>query len=126
MGRTFILVLAAALPLPGCLLLAGAAVGAGVVRVAGEDAAEVVIERDYATVFAASEEEMKARGVLQSSNRETGTLRGRIGGSDLQVSVLREAETSVRARVTARRDSGVSPDPSSARLLATGIVKRTR
>ena len=111
--------------LPGCLLVAGAAVGAGVVYAAGEDSSEVRVEADAARAYSAAREEVILRGTLQTSDAAGGTLTARIGTSDVTVKVVGEpTENRTRVTVTARANAGISPDRDTAERVAVAIVKR--
>lgn len=123
--RFAVLLAAAALALPGCLLLAGAAIGAGIVHVVGSDSAEVVLEKDRAKVFEAAREEVKTRGVVETADAEAGTISGRVGSSSVEIAVAKETDSTVKVTVESRKNSGISPDPDTAQQVATAIVKRT-
>lgn len=119
------LLAAAALALPGCLLLAGAAIGAGIVHVVGSDSAEVVLEKDRAKVFEAAREEVKTRGVVETADAEAGTISGKVGSSSVAIAVAKETDSTVKVTVESRMNAGISPDPDTAQQVATAIVKRT-
>lgn len=122
------LALAAALfALPGCVLVAGAAVGAGIVYATGEDSCEVRVEVNGAAAYAASREEVVLRGKVESSDPAVGILEARIGTSDVKVTVVEEAGgTRSVVTVKARSAGGLAPDAETARILAVAVVKRTR
>lgn len=117
----------ALLVLPGCLLVAGAAVGAGIVYATGEDTAEVRVDVDAAAAYAASREEVIARGRIETSDPEAGILTATIGTSSVKVTVWADAqEGRSRVSVKARTASGLGPDMETARTLTVAVVKRTR
>ena len=116
--------LAAALSAPGCVFLAGAAVGAGVVHVVGEDSTEVVLEQSYESVFDASKEELGAQGTVEASDSEAGLVEGTVGSSSVRITVVRETESSVRVTVKSRKNAGISPDPETAEQISYALVKR--
>jgi len=118
-------VLAAALAVPGCVFLAGAAIGAGIVHAVGEDSTEVVLEEPYDAVFDASREELRARGVVEAADSEAGLLEGTVGGSSVKITVKRETDTTVRVTVKARKNAGISPDPEAAEQVSYGILRRS-
>jgi hypothetical protein len=118
---------AALLLLPGCLLVAGAAIGDGIVYTTGEDTAEVRVEVNPAAAFAAAREEFIARGQVETSDADAGTLAGKIGTSNVKVTVWGEAkEGTSRVSVKARTNADLGPDMETARTLSVAIVKRTR
>ena len=118
---------AALVLLPGCLLVAGAAVGAGIVYSTGEDTAEVRVDVNPAAAFAASRQELIARGQLETSDPEKGILTGTIGASTVKVTVWGEVEEGhSRVSVKARTNAGFGPDMETARTLTVAVVKRTR
>jgi hypothetical protein len=118
---------ASLLLLPGCLLVAGAAVGAGVVYATGEDTAEVRVEVNPAAAYAAAREEVLARGKVETSDPEAGILTGTIGSSSVKVTVREEAQEGHSfVSVKARTNAGLGPDMETARTLTVAVVKRTR
>lgn len=117
--------LAAVLAAPGCVFLAGAAIGAGVVHVVGEDSTEVVVEQSYQSVFDASKEELGAQGVVEASDSDSGMVEGSVGSSSVRITVRRETDSSVRLIIKARKNAGISPDPETAEQLSYGVLRRT-
>ncbi len=120
--------LAAALPLSitGCLFVAGAAIGAGIVHTTGEDTAEVVVEANSASAYAAAREEIQNRGVVESADADSSRVQGTVGGSSVTVSVSSPSSGEARVSVSARKNGGISPDIDTAEQVAMSIVKRTR
>lgn len=118
---------AALLLLPGCVLVAGAAVGAGIVYAAGEDTAEVRVDVNAAAAFAASREEIIRRGKIDSADEAAGVIEARIGTSTVTVTVAEEPD-GARSRVTvkARSTAGLAPDMETARILTVAVLRRTR
>lgn len=113
--------------LPGCLLVAGAAIGAGIVYSTGEDTAEVRVDADEAAAFAAAREEVILRGQIETSDPEVGRIEARIGTSTVTVTVRGEPEGAhSRVTVKARKAGGLGPDMDTAQTLAVAVVKRTR
>jgi len=121
-----LLLAAAAAPLPGCLLLAGAALGAGIVHVTSEDGAVVLLEVGPEAAFAAARGVLSDRGVLESADREAGLLRGTVGSSSVEVRVEDRGDGKSRVAVEARKNGGVSPDVTTAQQTAAGILERCR
>jgi len=118
---------ASLLLLPGCLLVAGAAVGAGIVYSTGEDTAEVRVDVNAAAAFAASREEVILRGKIDSADEAAGVIEARIGTSTVRVAVVEEPEGGhSRVSVKARTTAGLAPDMETARILTVAVVKRTR
>jgi hypothetical protein len=115
-------------PLPGCLLLAGVAIGAGIVYMVGDDSAEVALHKDREAVFEACRDEVKARGTVDKADASTGDIEGKVGSSSVRISVRSEeskgGEKTVKVTVISRKNSGISPDPDTARIVAEGISKR--
>ena len=113
--------------LPGCVLVAGAAVGAGIVYAAGEDTCEVRVDVGGAAAFAASLEEVIRRGTLDSSDEARGVVEARVGDSSVEVSVIEEdGGGHSLVRVKARKLVGLAPDRATAETVAVAVVKRTR
>ena len=117
--------LAAVLAAPGCVFLAGAAIGAGVVHVVGEDSTEVVLEQSYESVFDASKEELAAKGAVEASDADAGVVEGSVGPSSVTITVTRETDSSVRVTVKARKNGGISPDQETAEEISYGLLRRT-
>jgi hypothetical protein len=117
--------LAAVLAAPGCVFLAGAAIGAGVVHVVGEDSTEVVVEQSYESVFDASKEELNTKGVVEASDVDAGLVQGSVGSSSVKITVTRETAGSVRITIKARKNGGISPDPDTAEQISYGVLRRT-
>jgi len=118
---------AALLILPGCLLVAGAAVGAGIVYSTGEDTAEVMVDVNGAAAFAATREEIILRGTIESADDAKGVIEARIGTSTVRATITRgrEGHQSL-VTVKARTNGGLGPDMETARILTVAVVKRTR
>lgn len=110
--------------LPGCLLVAGAAIGAGVVYAAGDDTAEVRVHASADSAYTAAREEVLRRGVVDSSDPAAGVLEGRIGTSRVRVRVVSEPDGLVKVTVRARTGSGLGPDMDTANDVAVAIVRR--
>lgn len=112
---------------PGCALVPGIAVGAGIVYATDEDTAEVLVEVNGAAAFAASREEVLLRGTIESSDEAKGAIEARIGTSTVKMTVLegRRGDGSL-VTVKARTNGGLAPDMETARILAVAVVRRTR
>jgi hypothetical protein len=125
--RKFVLLAALAAgsaALPGCLLVAGAAIGAGVVYAAGDDTAEVRVHATADSAYTAAREEVLLRGVVDSSDPDAGVLEGKIGTSHVRVRVVTEPDGLVKVTVRARTSSGIGPDMDTANDVAVAIVRR--
>jgi hypothetical protein len=118
--------LLAAAALPGCLLLAGAAVGAGIVHVTAEDRAVVDLEADPGTAYRTARDVIDDRGLLGTAKEDTRTVAGTIGGSSVEVRVDSRDGGGSRVTVEARRNAGVSPDVETAQQTASAILSRSR
>jgi hypothetical protein len=112
--------LALALLLPGCLLLAGAAAGAGVVLVAGEDTAYVDLETDRAAAYQKAVAVVEAAGRVTRSSPDLGTLAGEVEKSDVEVSIFMVSEAA-RVSVKARKLGSTVPDLELAQRLAAEV-----
>ena|SRR5688572_20447881 len=118
---------AALLLLPGCVLVAGAAVGAGIVYAAGEDTCEVRVDVDGDAAFAASRAEVVRRGSVDSTDEALGVIEARIGDSSVRVTVVEEGGGGHSlVRVKARTLVGLAPDRGTAEAVAVAVVRRTR
>ena len=121
-----LLALALAAPLPGCLLVAGAAVGAGIIYVAGDDSVEVDVESAPEAVFAAAREEVRATGTIDASDPDAGTLSGSVDSSSVHVKVSKVSSGLTKLRVSSRSNAGISPDRDRATEVAGAILRRLR
>ncbi len=117
---------AGAAALPGCLLVAGAAIGAGIVHATGEDTAEVMVEVPSDAAYAAAREEIRTRGVLESADSDAAHLEGTVGGSTVKVSVSTPTRGEAKVSVSARKNAGISPDFETAEQVAMAIAKRAQ
>jgi len=108
--------------LPGCLLVAGAAVGAGALIVTADDTVEVLIERDVRTVYEAALAELDARGTSMNRNPEFRRCEGEIGGSHVWIEVSPDKHDATRLRVRARKLEGTLPDLDLARDITNATV----
>lgn len=111
--------------LSGCLLVAGAAVGAGAVHVLGEDAAEVNLERDWDTVFNAGVDAVETLGSVETQDREAGVIEGHVKEADVTVKLEQVTKSTVKVVVEARKNEGVSPAPEIAQDVSHAIAERT-
>ena len=112
------------LPLGGCALLVGAAVGAGIVHTTGDDSAELSVRNSAEEVFDACQAELLTRGTVEQSDVEAGRLAGEIAGTDLEITI-RSVEQDLRhIEVEARRNAGVTPDPDTASEFLRGVLLR--
>lgn len=117
-----LLILALALPLlPGCLLAAGAAVGAGVVAATSEDTAQVDLksappQEVYDTALNLVENE----GDVTSSDPGNWNLTGEIEKSKVTITIFRVNDFT-RVRVKARKLGGTLPDLDLAKRIANDI-----
>ncbi|HKE02256.1 MAG TPA: hypothetical protein VKE69_14655 [Planctomycetota bacterium] len=116
--------LALAALLPGCLVVAAAAVAAGVVHVTSEDTVEVYFNNPYDKVFDAAEQELVARGGAPMTDRKTGKIEASLGHSSVSIQVTGTGDKSTRIEVKARKNQGISPDIDRANQIATGVSKR--
>ena len=110
--------------LPGCLLVAGAAIGAGIVYASSDDTAEVRLRTTTAAAYAAAREEVLVRGTVESSDPKSGVLEGKIGSTSVRVTVVAESDGMVKVSVKARSNSGLSPDMDTANQVTVAVVKR--
>ena len=118
-----VLLVAAATP-AGCIFVAGAAVGAGVVHATGDDTLEVVLHSPPSRVWDEAEEVLRTHGTV---DRSYPAIRGHdatFDGASVTVTVLEEPDGSSRLRVRARRNAGISPDLETAERVASLILKR--
>lgn len=119
-----LVVLAAATP--GCLLVAGAAIGAGAVHALGEDSSEVTLDRSRSVVMDAARSEIEARGVLDAVDEGPGRYEGTVEKTAVTVIVGGEVDGLVKVTVSARKNSGFTPDPVLADSIAHAIARRCR
>jgi uncharacterized protein DUF3568 len=104
---------------------AGAAVGAAVVHVTGEDTVEVYLEAPYDRVYDAAEAELRDEGGIPKGDRGSGHLEAEAGHSSVKIDVARvQKENRTRLTVKARKNSGISPDAERAGQIAVDIAQR--
>jgi hypothetical protein len=122
--RAAALLLVAATALPGCMIVAGAAVGAGVVHATGDDTLEVVLHSPPGKVYDEALEVVRTRGAIEASRPAVREIDGSVSGASITVTVLPEQSGQSRLRVKARRNAGISPDLETAEQVASWILKR--
>lgn len=105
---------------PGCLLLAGAAAGAGAVLVSGEDTAYVDLKTDRDTAYRKATAVVEVAGRVTSSSPDLGTLAGEVEKSDVEVDVFLVGDAA-RVSVKARKLGKTVPDLELAQRLAAEI-----
>lgn len=110
--------------LPGCILIAGAAIGAGVVYTTGDDTAAVRVHSTADAAYAAAREEVLRRGVVESSDSAARVLAGRIGSSSVRIHVVGEPDGMSKVTITSRTNAGLGPDMDTANELAVAVVRR--
>ena len=123
-SRAAALLFIAAMALPGCVFVAGAAVGAGVIHATGDDTLEVVLHSPPGKVYDEAAEVVRTRGTLDKSRPVVREIEGSVSGASVTVTVLPEEKGNSRLRVKARRNGGISPDLETAEQVASWILKR--
>lgn len=123
MPRLPLLLLAFA-TLPGCALLVGAALGAGVVHAVSEDTVEVLFERSFEEVYDVCEAQIERAGSVDLSDDQRGILEGHIDDAEVWISVEATRQGLQRVSVKARKLAGVSPALETAQWLADSISRR--
>jgi len=108
--------------LPGCLLVAGAAVGAGVVAATSEDTAQVDLRASRDEVFMTALRIVEAEGNVTDSNPGTGRIEGKVDGSSVLVKVFVVGDLT-RVTVKSRQIGGAFADLDLAESLATDISR---
>ena len=124
LSRAAALLVIAATALPGCMIVAGAAVGAGVVHATGDDTLEVVLHSPPGKVYDEAEEVVRTRGAIEARRPLLREIDGSVSGASVTVTVLPEEPSQSRLRVKARRNAGISPDLETAEQVASWILKR--
>ena len=119
-----LLVLLLLAPLPGCVLLVGAAIGAGVVHATSEDSVEVLFDAGFDEVYDVCEAQLERAGTVEVSDDLRGVLEGTVEDSELRITVDPTRQGYQRVTVTARKLSGLSPDLETAQWLADAVVRR--
>ncbi len=110
------------LVLPGCLLLAGAAAGAGAIVVTGEDTVTVDIRASRDAVYATAEDQVESAGEVTGTYPESGIINAEVEDSKVEVAV-RTVDDFTRVRVKARKLAGTVPDLDLAQKLAREISR---
>jgi len=110
---------------PGCLLLAGAALGAGIVHVTSEDEAMVLLDADFEDALKTSREVLAEKGLLEARDDKAGLVEGSIGSSSVSIRVERGPDTGSKVTVESRKNGGVSPDVTTAQQVASAILARS-
>ena len=124
LARAAVLLLLAATALPGCMIVAGAAVGAGVIHATGDDTLEVVLHSPPGRVYDEAEQVVRTRGAIEATRPLVREIDGSVSGASITVTVLPEEPGNSRLRVKARRNAGISPDLETAEQVASWILKR--
>jgi hypothetical protein len=109
---------------PGCLFVAGAAVGAGVIVAAGEDGAEIRFDEDRDIVWDAAYAVADDWGVITSVDRDRGTLEAKEGDTTVTADVVHLESGAVRVRFRARKLGATIPDRERAEILAENLARR--
>lgn len=122
--RSLLFALLAAALLPGCVLLVGAAIGAGVVHAVSEDSVEVLFDAGFDEVYDVCEAQLERAGTVTASDDLRGVLEGSAEESRIDITIDTTRQGLQRVRVTARRFSGLSPDLETAQWLADAISRR--
>lgn len=120
LGLVFLSVAAA----PGCLVMAGAAVGAGVVVATGEDAAEIRFVEDRDVVWDATYAVADEWGAVTAVERERGFLEAKEGDTTVTVDVAERDSGAIRVRFRARKLGSTIPDRERAEILAENLARR--
>lgn len=109
--------------LPGCLLAAGAAIGAGVVAATSEDTARVDVVADPDDVYDFTIDLMETRGDVTSLEATSRRIEGEIGGSSVKVHIF-VVKDYTRVDVQARQIAGAFPDLDLAKDVAGQIGRK--
>jgi hypothetical protein len=122
---TFGLLVLGSTSLSGCILVAGAAVGAAAVGVSTDDTIEVVVKETPERAYDAAFQELDERGTLLDRDPEQFYLEGKIEGTFYRVDILAQRGKACRVRVKARKLEKTLPDLAAAQALANSISTRT-
>ncbi len=119
-----LLALLALAPLPSCVLLVGAAIGAGVVHAISEDSVEVLFEAGFDEVYDVCEAQLERAGTVERSDDLRGELEGATVDSQVEITIDTTRQGYQRVTVRPRKLSGLSPDLETAQWLADAISRR--
>ncbi len=112
--------------LPGCLFVAGAAVGAGALVVTADDSVETTLESPFDRVYGIAVEEIQRRGTITLQTKEFGRLEGDVvvpNDSHVVVKIERLDDATVKLTVSARTLGSTLPDQDTAKAVATSIIE---
>ncbi|RMH01691.1 MAG: DUF3568 family protein [Planctomycetota bacterium] len=110
--------------LPGCALLVGAAIGAGVVYAVSEDSVEVLFDAPFDEVFDVCEAQLERSGRVELSDDARGAVEGSVRDSEVSIRIETTRQGLQRVTVTARKYEGLGPDLETAQWLADAISRR--
>ena len=115
-----------ALAAPSCVLVAGAALGAGAMYALGEDSVRIFVESDMADTYAAAEAEFQDRGSLESMEQgiKEGRLSARVDDDQVDVFLTRITDNTTEMVVQARKWKDLAPNLELAQQVSDRIAYR--
>lgn len=115
-----------ALAAPSCVLVAGAALGAGAMYALGEDSVRIFVESDMDDTYAAAEAEFQDRGSLESMEQgiKEGRLTARVDDDQVDVFLTRITDNTTEMVVQARKWKDLAPNLELAQQVSDRIAYR--
>ncbi|MGB0953901.1 MAG: DUF3568 family protein [Planctomycetota bacterium] len=114
------------LSLGSCVLVAGAAIGAGAMYALGEDSTEVFVDAPMEDAYAAAQAELQEKGELDEIAGGLGesSVVGKVDGHKVEVYLTRITDNATRVVVQARKWADLAPNLELAQRLADRIAYR--
>jgi len=106
LGRTAIkgVVIYGAATVAGASLMGPLAIPAVAgIMLTGQDSAEAVFHKSYDMVYKAADEVIKSLGDVNSEDKETGTIKGKVRGAGVTVSISKDKRNETSVTVSARK-----------------------
>lgn len=111
---------------PSCVLVAGAAIGAGAMYALGEDSVRIYLDYGMDDVYSAAEAEFQDRGSLESMDQgiKEGQLSARVEEHQVEVFLTRITDNTTELVVKARKWSDLAPNLELAQQVSDRIAYR--
>jgi len=112
--------------LGSCVLIAGAAIGAGAMYALGEDSTEIYLDADLEDAYAAAQAEFQEKGELEevSAGVAESSVSGRMGEDRVDIFLTRITDNTTRVVVQARKWADLAPNLPVADRVADRIAYR--
>lgn len=114
------------LSLGSCVLVAGAAIGAGAMYALGEDSTEVFVDATMDDVYAAAQAELQEKGELDEVSAGLGesSVSGKLDNDRVDIFLSRITDSTTRVVVQGRKWADLAPNLELSQRLADRIAYR--